>query len=294
MKDTQIIEKTIDNLTGTKYIKKVEIESFHRYNEDEPEYPKTFWEIKYFKARIKPNDINPNWFIKYISHTDTLEEAIASAILGIETDIFYHKMHEKDMPSRLSNWLKRDKFIVKENYYTKFKWDELQVRKSCSTTFYILINGKWIEDYNTNGNFQYALSAIPKKFYSMHEGVVPYYLDYKNNDNPSHTDYPYFKYKDVIYKSTYYIPNQKCMCGNIGDGGEGIKVKVWDADKFYDSKTVYIEGHNLFYNGTLYNMTDEEFDWSEGYKSEKQFHNLMREKFPEAKNYSSWMNSGRL
>lgn len=259
-------------------------------------FPKIFWELSHY-VDIKNSEDGK--LLKFRAHTDSLEEAIALAILSKRSGRFY----EECEPQINGAAYKPYRIIVRESYYTKEKWREEQIRKTCLVSYQVKgKNGSWIVDYETHSSSaKYALTTVPKFFYEMSEGVlVPYNWCSltKDIEDQSIEDYPYFEYKGYIFKTTQWIPTQKCVCGECGDyideyeGDNSVKVEVWDVDLF-EKDIVYLHENKLVCNNTFLNLGIEELE-----ELDNMDHDAMKKKlkslFPEAKSFNSWHTSFEL
>lgn len=274
-----ILEKKFTN-TGGKYI-------------SDKFFPKIFWELSHY-VDIKNSE--DGRLLKFRIHTDSLEEAIALAILSKSSGRFY----EECEPQINGAAYKPYRIIVRESYYTKEKWGEEQIRKTCLVSYQVKgKNGSWIVDYETHSSSaKYALTTIPKFFYEMSEGVlVPYNWCSltKDIEDQSIEDYPYFEYKGYIFKTTQWIPTQKCVCGHCDEyvddyeGGSDIKVEVWEVD-LLEKDTVYLKNRKLICNKEYVSISDEQLQLLNS-----SYHDVIRKElkkaFPKAKQFNSWFSS---
>lgn len=289
MNSTAVVKETKAALLNSYFLSKAEMTLKYRYNEEESEYPTQFWDVK-LSTQIENQS---EWEEILHCHCDSLPESIARLVLNQDSDkLDYYE--ECEMPSRLKSW-KSYRITVKENISRKKKWGELRESRHASIVYEIkLNNGEWVEDFSESArDLEIGLCFVPKRFWNMSEGFVPYEWDYHNNENQTPSDYPFFEYKGHLFKTTHWFPGQKCVCGTSPDyvneyeNDNSIKVEVWNA-KVYEKNIIYLDSGRIIFNGevTLATEVPVKLDWIDEKGKEK-----LKEIFPESKGFNSWSES---
>ena len=281
-------------LMGTNYLRQILLNLCWRENKEDPEYPSSFWRVVYqYQYEKHP------WELVHQFDADTLEEAIAHSILGTHSEYCGNNMHKTiQLPENLTHW-KPYKISVTEHINRKQQWGELNEHKHTSINYEIRLNtGRWVKDYSEGArNLETALCFVPKMYWEIYEGSVPYHWDYRNTDeeHPSHELYPIFKYDGHYFKSNYYIPDQKCICGesetyyNTYEHDNSVKVEVWRA-RCFEKNIIHFDGTHIIYNDSVIALTEDERDKYSGFISSDDM-DILRKRYPEAEGYDGDMES---
>lgn len=290
------MEPTVDDiknlLTDTEIITRFIIESDYTSSED-PDHPTEFWNVKKFTYRINMENLRKpreeEWQLIHSFQTKTLEHAISHCILGTTTqDVF----NPCPLPERLKDYWMRHKFIITQSITSKIKWDEKRINRSTQFELFDYIRDKEIKSYEGGRwKIDYLLSELPSILVKLSEGLP---FGFTTSDVLKHNPverFPWFLYKNKLYKSTYYIHDQKCICGDPVDSisGENIKVEAWSVQKFYKKDEIYIDDNTIFYNGITQPFVKNESIYMSN--EAKQQLKLM---FPDAERYNCDMESGNL
>jgi hypothetical protein len=282
------IEEAKALLMGTFFLRMAVMNLNFRHNELEPEYPHRFWHVQL----CKKYEIEKDWDVEHAFDVDTLEEAIARGIIWEPSTIHYETC---ELPSNLQKHWKYYNITVQESVRRKEKWGEKSEDVRARTLYKILLTRGWTEDYDEGAwKLETALAFVPKRYYEMVEGHVPYHWDYHNNEDPKASDYPAFKYDGHYFRTTYYIPSQKCVCGisdtyhNDYEGDNSVKVEVWHA-KCYEKDHIHYDGSHIIYNDQIMEAGDfrQKLD---GVFKDKEIDEL-KQLFPDAKGYNGPMES---
>lgn len=289
---TDLVQETKAVLLDTHFLKKIELSLLYKEDPDDEKYPNQFWEVKYSNKFEKEED----WNLNFSCHCKSLPQAIGQSILLQSNGQFFIQC---EIPDNLKKHWRLYKITIIEHITRKEKWGEERINKRASISYQIrLSDGMWAEDYSEGAlNLETALCFVPKRYWNMSEGFVPHFLDYRNTDEnlPSHESYPTFKYEGHYFKSTRYIPNQKCICGesdtyyNNYDQNNQVKVEVWDTQCF-EKDVINFDGTHLIFNETVIKLSEEDRKKYEGFISDKEM-NILRNKFPSAKAYNGDMES---
>ena len=286
------VEEVKAALLNSHHLNKASLYTRYREDKSDPDYHTMFW-----SARLETKIENESkWKEVAHFHCDSLPEAIARLIMARlykgtdkQTNSFYD---ECEVPDNLPNW-KPYGICITENISRKEKWGETRESRHASIVYEIKLNrGGWTHDFSEGArDLETALCFVPKRFWNMMEGAIPYNWDYRTNENQQPEDYPFFKYKGHLFKTTYWIPDQKCVCGTSDtyideyEDDNSVKVEVWDVD-LLEKDIIHYDKTNLFCNGTQIHASsfnDLNLEWV-GAAERKE----LKKAFPESKGFSSW------
>lgn len=288
-----LIEEAKEALTNTRLLRKYIFLECLRKNEKEPKYPKRFWQTHVYSFRVNlekcsiPKDIRL-WKHECSYSSYKLEEAIAHAVVGSQDDKEFEKVEIPDhLKSRWSLW----QIEAYQSVYIKEKWGEKDLRSICGINYFEFFDGKDYNSYNESfSGWEYALCQIPSKIAKLTE-QMPYGLCTPEViKDPVEEKFPYFIYKNHVFKTTYYIHDQRCVCGNSSsyyndyEEDNSVKVEVWEVDRFLKKDIIYNIDGWLFCNNEKCQAPKKHIS----FKQENEFKKLLKEKFPHAKEYDSW------
>lgn len=287
-----MLDEVKNLLTDTEMITRLIIESDYTPSED-PDRPTEFWTIKRFIYRINMESLKKpkedEWQHIHSFQTKTIEQAIAHCILGTtSTDIFI----PCQLPERLVDYWPRHRFVITQNISSKIKWEERRINRSTQFELFDYIRNKEIKSYEgSRWKIDYLLSELPSILIRLSE-ELPFGFSTSDilKNNPVER-FPWFLFKNKLYKNTHYIHDQRCVCGDPIDSTDDrdIKAEIWSVQKFYQKDEIYINDNEAFCNGKikLFNKNDSIYIEEE---TKKQLKLL----FPEARRYNGEMESGNL
>lgn len=282
---------------GDDYLRTITFTGLFR---DDGDYPKRFWRVETYPRNKKIYRTVKHVFELMYSQdpalsydVDTLEEAVSSMILNLQSGIKYERVNPSDIKPHLKNapaW--RDEKIVLVEYYNDHK-----DRYTYSTSYFIKSNEEYILDYDDHysSNLQSMLISIPGKWTSLQE--VPYAWDMrvlgKKLDNRDIEEYPMFEYKGNMFETKYYFSNQRCVCGvsdtyyNEYDQDNTIKVDI-DHVQLFKKDTIYVYQGFIVCNITYRKQTVEEREKIEHCSKRDEIVEKLKKEFPKAKELSTW------
>lgn len=275
------------------FVLKVVFNGLFRKGDD---YPNRFWRVnRYYINKNKKTDVDLDDFSPEIIYdVDTLEEAVASIILNVQSDIKYDPVLPGDIKPNLKNapaW--REEKIIFHEYYNFEK-----ERNGYFVYYYVKNNDEYVLDYDSHfgSGFQYMLIDIPKQRRKLLN--VPLGWDIRSeHGGKGIEEYPMFEYKGHLFSTTYYFPKQRAICGesdtyyNEYEGDNSIKTDIEDVYVFRRNSIYLYEGY-VICNNTYRKQTEEEKLFS-GFITSKESDiiNSFKKEFPEAKELNTMTGS---
>jgi hypothetical protein len=180
---------------------------------------------------------------------------------------------------------------------------ENDIRQSLRVTYYLqkAINGEWERDYDDSfGSFAYAMVGSIRTMVRLIEHIPYEFSAY--NTNADDSKIAMFEYNNHLFKFTYHIPDQKCVCGdaitdywNDYDEDTSIKVDYLESYVFlYDFGQVLVFHKKLYMNAEFmitldnlekkYGITYSNVEWGD-----KNFKEWLKKGYPDAKSVSTFM-----
>lgn len=290
------VEEVKEILTNTRNLKRYVFSEYFRKDEDEPDYPNRFWNVELYTYRVSLDDCSiprdlVDWNFQSSFQTATIEEAVSYAVVGGQDDKEFDAV---ELPDRLQDHWYKNIIDARESVYIKEKWGDRQLRSSAGFTVYDVFKHDIIESWSESSlNLNYVLTKIPSTLIRLSE-TLPYGFSTPDimKENPE-VKFPYFIYKGYVFKTTHYIHDQRCICGECAEyydeynGDNSIKIEIWDVDHFLQDGIIYSDDGWYYYNGQRIKAKEV----LENAKDHNGVMENLKQQFPDAGRFESWEGS---